>query len=66
MSKSLANRLKSVLPKIISKEQIGLVPGRSILDEISIIQEMMHSAQLNKESCMLIKLNMQKGFEKFD
>lgn len=41
LSKILAFRLKSILPKRISKEQTGYVPNRS--DGITIIQETTHS-----------------------
>ena len=57
-SNFLANHLKRFLPKLISEEQIGRVLSRSILDGISIIQETIHSAIKNKESCMLLKLDI--------
>lgn len=57
-SKILANRIKYILAKIISKEQIGFVPGRSILDGIIIIQEAIHSALKNNEACMFMKLDI--------
>ena len=65
-SKILANHIKRFLPKLISKEQTGFVPGRSILDGISIIQETIHSAIKNKEACMFLKLNIHKAYDKVD
>ena len=65
-SKILANRLKIFLPKLISEEQTGFVPGRSIYDGISIIQETIHSAIKNKEACMFLKLDIQKAYDKVD
>ena len=65
-SKILANRLKIILPKIISEEQTGFVPGRSILDGIITIQETIHSAIKNKEACMFIKLDIQKAYDMVD
>ena len=65
-SKILANRIKNLLPKLISEEQTGFVPGRSILDGISIIQETIHSALKNKDACMLLKLDIQKAYDKVD
>ena len=65
-SKILANRLKKILPKIISEEQTGFMPGRSILDGIITIQETIHSAGLNKEECMLLKLDIQKAYDMVD
>lgn len=45
LSKTITNRIKLVLPKLISEEKIGFIPNRSILDGIIIIQEIMHSVQ---------------------
>ena len=66
LSKALANHLKKILPKLISEEQIGFVPGRSILDCIYIIQEMIHSTNKNNEACMLLKLDIPKSYDKVD
>lgn len=63
LSITLAFRFKSILPKLIYEEQTSFVPGRSILDGITIIQETIHSAKLNKEACMLMKLDIQKAYD---
>ena len=65
-SKKLANRLKVLMPKLISEEQTGFVPGRSFLDGILIIQETIHSASIDKEACMFMKLDIQKAYDMVD
>ena len=65
-SKVRANRLKGILPKIISEEQTGFMSGISILDDIITIQETIHSVDLNKEACMLMKLDIQKAYDMVD
>ena len=65
-AKILANRLKPLLSKVISEEQTGFVPGRSILDGIITIQETIHSAQKTKKACMFMKLDIQKAYDMVD
>lgn len=66
LSKCLANRLKTLLPIIISEEQTGFVADRSILDGIIIAQELVHTTQTIKTPSMLIKTDIQKAYDKVD
>eukprot|EP00253_Pinus_taeda_P020055 PITA_20055 len=43
ISKVIANRLKPILPNLISEEKSGYVEGRQILDNILLAQEMVHT-----------------------
>eukprot|EP00253_Pinus_taeda_P028466 PITA_28466 len=64
ISKVIANRLKMILPGIISQEQSGYVEGRQILDNILLAQEMIHSLHSRKVPGMLMQLDLSKAYDK--
>eukprot|EP00253_Pinus_taeda_P008507 PITA_08507 len=64
ISKVITNRLKSILPGIISEEQSGYVEGRQILDNILLAQEMIHSLHSRKEAGMIMQLDLSKAYDK--
>lgn len=44
IKKIIANRIKEVLPIIISENQGGFMPNRQIIDNVIIVQEVVHSS----------------------
>eukprot|EP00253_Pinus_taeda_P006730 PITA_06730 len=64
LAKLLANRIKPLLPRIISSAQGGFVEGRHILDNVIQVQETIHSSKQRKEKGMLIKLDMANAFDR--
>ncbi|KAK9951418.1 hypothetical protein M0R45_006860 [Rubus argutus] len=69
LSKILANRLKGILPKIISPFQSAFVPGRQIQDNILIAHEAFHYLKLKKSSKIFelaLKLDMSKAYDRVE
>eukprot|EP00253_Pinus_taeda_P023626 PITA_23626 len=64
LAKLLANRIKPLLPRIVSSAQGGFVEGRHILDNVIQVQETIHSSKQRKEKGMLIKLDMANAFDR--
>ena len=66
ISTVIANRLKPLLPFIISPEQEGFVEGRQILDGIILVHETIHSLKTTKALGMLLKLDLSKAYDKLN
>ena len=64
--KVLANRLKKVVGKVVSKAQGAFVEGRQILNAVLIANEAIDSVLKNNENGILCKLDIEKAYDNVD
>ncbi|GAU41808.1 hypothetical protein TSUD_299740 [Trifolium subterraneum] len=62
----LANRLKSVIDKVILDTQSTFVKGRQILDGILIANEAVDDAKKRKKELLLFKVDFEKAYDSVD
>ena len=61
VSKVLSNRLKKVMVQLIHRSQTYCVPGRSIVDNVSLIRDILEvSGSLGLDTC-LVSLDQEKS-----
>lgn len=69
VAKVLANRLKSILPHIISENQSTIVPGRNITDNVLVAFEMLHfikKKNRGREGEVALQLGISKAYDRVD
>jgi hypothetical protein len=66
ISKIIANRLKLVLSRSLSGEQLGFLKGRQILDAIGTTQECLHNIKEKNSKALILKLDLKKAFDCID
>lgn len=67
MAKVLANRMKNILPTLISEKQSAFVPGRCITDNILVAFEVIHHMRGEKktqEGSVALKLDISMAYDR--
>lgn len=64
ISKVVANRLKPLLPSLVSSEKSGYVEGRQILNNIIQAHEVGHSLTSKRQAGMIMQLEIAKYYNK--
>jgi hypothetical protein len=66
ISKVISNRIKPILLRCISAEQLGFIKGRRIQDAIATAHECIHSIKHKNLKALVLKLDIQKAFDNVD
>ncbi|KAL9687816.1 hypothetical protein QQ045_032223 [Rhodiola kirilowii] len=69
ITKAIANRLKTVLPNIISQNQSAFIQGRLITDNILVAHEISHFIQgrsKQKSGYLSLKLDLSKAYDRVE
>lgn len=69
LAKVLSNRLKAILPGLISENQSTFVPGRNIQDNVLIAFEIIHHMNKKKrgrDGEVALKLDISKAYDRVD
>lgn len=66
ITKCIVNRIKPMMPHLISCTQTSFVPGRQITDNIVIVQEVIHTmrSKQGKTRYMAIKIDFEKAYDR--
>lgn len=66
ITKTMGERLKKVMVKLIGPAQASFLPGRLSTDNIIVVQEAVHSMRRKKgqKGWMLLKLDLEKAYDK--
>lgn len=69
IAKVLANRLRSILPGIITDNQSAFVPGRNIADNVLVTFEILHHMKRMRRGAereVALKLDVSKAYDRVD
>lgn len=63
ITKIIENKLKPLLSRSLSEEQLGFLKGQHIHDAIGMVHECLHSIKRKSTNSMVLKLDLQKAYD---
>ena len=66
LTKILSNRLKNILPKIISEEQTCFIPKRTIFNNLFLIRDIITLTKEKNTKLYILQIDQEKAFDKID
>lgn len=66
LAKVLAKRMKDVVRKVIGEVQSAFVKGRSILDGVVVLNEIVEETRKSKKSALLFKVDFVKAYDSIE
>ena len=66
ISKTIANRIKSLLNDLIAQEQTGFMKGRNISENLRKLLDVMHIAEDQNIPLLLIQVDFEKAFDRVE
>ena len=66
LAKILANRLKTVIDRLINHDQTGYLKGRYIGENIRTVSDVMYYLKQSKKSGVILQIDSEKAFDSID
>ena len=66
ISKCLANRVKKVIPSLISSDQTAYVPGRYIGESVRLTSDLLEYTNIHNLPSILLTIHIEKAFDSVD
>ncbi|MCH83058.1 LINE-1 reverse transcriptase like, partial [Trifolium medium] len=63
LAKVLANRLGKVMDSIIAKNQSAFIKGRSLVDGVVVLNEVVDFAKRSNKECLILKVDFEKAYD---
>ncbi|CAI7776480.1 unnamed protein product [Closterium sp. NIES-54] len=63
LAKVVASRMKKVLSQVISREQYGFLPGKRLMDAVSLVADLIDAAKNKNSKWYLLLIDFEKAYD---